>query len=346
VGWTSRTLGGGMTSIWGAGPTDLFATRNNGEIYQYDGTTWTVTHRGVLSMEVVFGTGPGDVVAAGVGTDLLRYRGAAWAADLRASGRISAITRLDDGSLLGVGDAGRVYWTSGASESETTISGAGTLLEVWGTSLSNAWAGGLGGFHRKTASGWSAVTTPSSVSGLWGSGGSDVFASRYSGEVYHFDGSNWTLMTSTGVILLDVWGTGPGDVFAVGSGGVIRHYDGATWTAMASPTTQDLYQLGGTGPDDVWAVGAAGTILHYDGTVWTTQPSPTSSLLTGLWAIGPDDVFAGGGVATVLHYDGVRWSPVRFVAPGEIVDDLHAAAGRIHVVGSHGVAELVRTAPW
>ncbi|MBF0497110.1 MAG: hypothetical protein HQK58_11145, partial [Deltaproteobacteria bacterium] len=67
--------------------------------------------------------------------------------------------------------------------------------------------------------------TASSLSGIWGSSGTDIFAVGTSGTIMHYDGNLWTAMTSnTTKTLLSVWGSSSTDVFAVGEDGVIMHY--------------------------------------------------------------------------------------------------------------------------
>src|SRR2546422_1531974 len=47
--------------------------------------------------------------------------------------------------------------------------------------------------------------------------------------------TSWTAQTSgTSQHLLGVWGSGGTDVFAVGGGGTIVHYDGTSWTDRKS----------------------------------------------------------------------------------------------------------------
>src|SRR3989442_14596606 len=60
-----------------------------------------------------------------------------------------------------------------------------------------------------------------------------------------------------------VWGSGGTDVFAVGQGGTILHYDGTSWSAQPSGTTENVLRVWGSGVTDVCAVGFGGTILHY-----------------------------------------------------------------------------------
>jgi len=60
-----------------------------------------------------------------------------------------------------------------------------------------------------------------------------------------------------------VWGFKERKAFAVGIGGTILHFDGFNWTEMTSPTSERLLSVWGTDFDDVWAVGDFGTILHF-----------------------------------------------------------------------------------
>jgi hypothetical protein len=91
--------------------------------------------------------------------------------------------------------------------------------------------------------------------GVWGSNGGDVFAVGLSGTILHYDGINWSAMSSgTTEALWGVWGSNGGDVFAVGSYGTILHYDGINWNAMSSGTTYRLYDVWGSSGGDVFAV--------------------------------------------------------------------------------------------
>ena len=59
-----------------------------------------------------------------------------------------------------------------------------------------------------------------------------------------------------------VWGSSGNDVFAVGNDGTILHYDGSDWSLMSSGTTVEICNVWGNTGSDVFAVGFSGTILH------------------------------------------------------------------------------------
>ena len=118
----------------------------------------------------------------------------------------------------------------------------------------------------------------------------------------------WQNPLPQGNDLNDIWGSSADNVFAVGNGGTILHYDGSNWSGMSSGTSGYLYGVWGSSGDNVFAVGNGGTILHYDGSNWSAMTSGTIQGLNDVWGSSADDVFAVGWVGTILHYDGSNWS--------------------------------------
>jgi len=107
---------------------------------------------------------------------------------------------------------------------------------------------------------------------------------------------------STLYSLTALWGSGPTDIWAVGSGGTIVHYDGKAWkkTPPEPPTYNTFRSVWGSGPNDVWVVSMTDVILHSTGyanggVTWTAEPGPGAQLpepraATAIWGTGPDDV--------------------------------------------------------
>lgn len=153
-----------------------------------------------------------------------------------------------------------------------------------------------------------------SLSGVWGTGPNDVFVVGGSdratqmgtsdtdgildrfGEIYHYDGTDWTQMAVPDGTDLLVWAYGfaPNDVYAVGRTGSGLHYNGTEWRPLADvwddiPTDEDLWGIWGTAPDDMWLVGGCivpgstggcnvdlePQVIHWDGTSFTAYPTPS-----------------------------------------------------------------------
>jgi hypothetical protein len=185
------------------------------------------------------------------------------------------------------------------------------------------------------------------LSAVWGSAADDVFivgGQPDRGEVYHFDGTDWSPMDIPETpILIWVYGLGSDDVFAVGERGSALHYDGATWTEMATGTDSDLWGVWGDASDDVWAVGGEiGTgppvLLHFDGDAWSAVAVPTldraSTALLKVWGTTATNVFAVGQLGVILGYDGTNWAQV----PSGTSEDLISlwGTGPDHIVAVGG----------
>src|SRR6266566_2591335 len=262
----SRVLGGeAYLAVWGATGSNVFAVGDYGNIWRYDGTSWTAQPSGAShALLCVWGSGGTDVFAVGAGGTILHYDGTRWTA--QASGTTQDLYHV---------------WGSGGTD-VFAVGDYGTVLHYDGTS-------------------WTAQPSGTSqdLYHVWGSGGTDVFAVGAFGTVLHYDGTSWTAQTSgTSQDLWGVWASGGTGVFAVGTVGTIVHYDGTRWTAQPSGTSQHLRGVWGSGAADVFAVGndyvnLASGIFHYDGTSWT-GPINTSQYLEGVWGSGGRDVFAVG----------------------------------------------------
>jgi photosystem II stability/assembly factor-like uncharacterized protein/long-subunit fatty acid transport protein len=154
----------------------------------------------------------------------------------------------------------------------------------------------------------------SSLLGLFGISGTDVFAVGSDGYIFHYDGTTWTPMRSSTVKLLwDVWASSADKVFAVGDNWNILHYDGNDWTidVEGDGTFPPITSVWGSSETDIFAVDYWGGIYHYDGNPqqsWTIMVGFSGNSLFSVWGSSGTDVFAVGAFGTILHYDGITWT--------------------------------------
>ncbi len=159
------------------------------------------------------------------------------------------------------------------------------------------------------------TTGVGALSAVWGSGPDDVFVvggTPERGEVYHYDGAEWSQMTIPNVpILIWVFGFGPDDVYAVGEQGGFIRYDGERWTQIDSGTDEDLWGIWGNTPQDLFIVGGEAdggspVILGYDGQSIQVFPAPDNdrdaTALFKVFGIG-DDIFAVGSDGLIVKYN-------------------------------------------
>jgi hypothetical protein len=122
--------------------------------------------------------------------------------------------------------------------------------------------------------------------------------------------------------LTGVWGSGLSDVSAVGYSGTLLHWNGSAWSDLAGVTTANLYGVWGTSNTNAWAVGVGdssgdfnATILQWNGSAWSSvDASAASGGLASIWGSGANDVYAVGDPeaddAAIIHWDGSSWQQV------------------------------------
>jgi hypothetical protein len=200
------------------------------------------------------------------------------------------------------------------------------LQEIWGSSADDIYITAFNKILHYDGSSWSMDTLSASsgdlsLSSIWGSGDSDVYAAGqidHSNEViYHNDGSGWEMMHFGDFGRLNnIWGSGANDVYAAGWLHLLR-YDGDTWSEVSLPqSVVFLTEVWGTGRNDVWvfyggsgygASSLAKGMFHFDGVDWESVDCPTNMALTAAWGASPNDIFAVGEGAKMVRYDGSKW---------------------------------------
>jgi photosystem II stability/assembly factor-like uncharacterized protein len=112
-----------------------------------------------------------------------------------------------------------------------------------------------------------------------------------------------------------------GQAWAAGENGTLLHFDGQEWTKITSPATNALYDLGFTSPTNGWAVGEGAQVLHWDGTEWSEVlpyhapgegPGGSTQVLYAVNAHTANDVWMVGAMTGIdgrttpyaLHWNG------------------------------------------
>lgn len=234
-----------LTGLWGSSATDLLAvgnfTRSEGQIYAYNGATWSEAKGGSTSMGMplyaVWTSGAKDSYAAGSSTissvaPILYSDGSGW----KNHQRSAAVTTRDLFGFAGT----KVYAV-----------GSGGTIQSWGYS-GTSWS--------KETSG---VT--SQLNGVWGASASSLVAVGEKGVILtkNTTGTTWTRASSnTTADLYEVWGSLASDVYAVGASGAVVRFDGKSWQPEITGVSADLRAVWGDAVGWVYAVGDKGKILR------------------------------------------------------------------------------------
>ncbi|MGC4119166.1 MAG: hypothetical protein QM765_32285 [Myxococcales bacterium] len=250
-------------------------------------------------------------------------------------------------------------------------------------------------WERSETGAWSPASTPSPFERVWRRRADDAWGFSKTGAVWRFDGRAWSLgkpPLGFGPPLA-VWGTGKADVWLAGLSGDLRHWNGTEWqaeppdpcpsprgmtsaggalwlsgpsglcqrtaegttvhkepcgepiTAVETPDGvwfaagsllrwdgqgvknvnqampaamehQRFFGIWASGTGEIWAVGEGGVTARFDGKHWLAIPSGTSETLRGIWGSSPTNLWAAGDQG-VLHWDGASWTRVEVPPMGK-----------------------------
>lgn len=191
---------------------------------------------------------------------------------------------------------------------------------------------------RKRGSTWQQIPAPAGMSGknAWFTGldavaPDNVWLQARTADVsgfqyYHYDGSDWSKISSAGSGNGKYTGIAASSstAWAAASLTEVARYTDGKWTPMAVPEAAHISGIAAAARDDVWVVGgdSAGKALaaHYDGTEWTRTTFPSDSCGLGVsdvTTVSKDNAYAycnvssdGTRSVTAMHWDGKAWSTV------------------------------------
>ncbi|MFL5734934.1 MAG: WD40/YVTN/BNR-like repeat-containing protein, partial [Chloroflexia bacterium] len=151
-------------------------------------------------------------------------------------------------SALGwaVGENGTVLKYDGTAWQPVDISSTQTLVDVYMVSATNGYII------------------------AWGTAGSDI---------YHYDGTNWTLQWTAPGSLNRMDGSSASNIWAVGLNLTV-HWNGTQWSPVSIPVDRQLFGVIVPSDNEEWAVGQFepvsmhGLILHNTTGSWAQFPSP------------------------------------------------------------------------
>ena len=306
--WASTRLGGALfedvISTVGFGASAAFAVNVIGDVYRWDGNSWSLSARGSTyggQFLSVHGSALTNVIAVGTGGIVARFDGSSW------SSMSSGSTRV--------------------------------LTDVWVEGVGAAYAVGANGTAlRLSGSAWAATSTGSTqtLNGVWSTSGT-VFAVGNAGEALRYNGSTWTrLLTRTTETLYSVAGTSTSSVIAVGSVGTIIRFDGTTWTIVSNGVSSaDLYSVSGSSANGGrMFIAGDGGLLQLDGSALSVPTTPYRPRLYSAAVDAAGTVWTGGQRGSAMRNVSGTWTTTS-LAP-DLLDVSSTSSSSAWAVGEFG----------
>jgi len=195
--------------------------------------------------------------------------------------------------------------------------------------------------------------TDATLFGIWGSSATNVIAvggdpedPDTSGEIWRYDGANWTAEDLAGInpdgvpVLWKAWGRGANEVYVVGERGTILRYDGAAWTQLASPTTRTIFTVHGNSERVVACGGrTSGVIVELRNGAFEDVTPAGALQMNGTYVPSMGDAVTVGLEGAVAFGDASTWAVDETSPTLDLNVSYHAAwgdpAGGIWAVGGN-----------
>jgi photosystem II stability/assembly factor-like uncharacterized protein len=304
-----------LTSVWDGGPAGAFIGGVVGLTVGFRPGSATLLSYNITYNAVAGGAGA--IYATDDLGDVYRFNGTTWTVPANESGlRMYSVSPPfavgDFGGILQ--EAADKTWAM--VPTPYPLFEGPRLYSVAARSATDAIAVGNGGMILKlTTPGWSVQpsATTAGLRGVWYSAdGKTAYAVGQSGTILRYDGTSWAQMTSpVTATLLSVWSpardtAAPNvvpNVYAAADDGsiLVNTAGGATWTVMRSPTSVALTSLWGISATEIYAAGDQGTLLRFDGTSWSSMQSGVTASLTAIGGATGIGAFVLGRAGTALY---------------------------------------------
>lgn len=211
---------------------------------------------------------------------------------------------LNIGPIDGSVESIQAGWAE--SEESLIVVGTGGVVRHWSVSeqkwkiASGLPQSGLGAFHC-----------------IMGSSPNNVYAAGDGGQIWRWDGSDWTEVFTQGAGKItkpinDLWVSKDGIVYFGTASEIVWGKD-SEWQSVS--ITKPITAIYGFSSNDVFAVagpgaGLDGAILHFTGaTGWVSQSANAAAALQGLndvWGSSGSNVFTIGFKGTLIRYSSVN----------------------------------------
>ena len=205
---------------------------------------------------------------------------------------------------------GVFHWNGSAWESTaTTTSPPYGVSGLWASSGGALFACGLWDIMKwTTQEGWASIMpydqrpTNSVFKMIWGRSEQDIFVTTDTGDIYHYNGNQWTKDSVPSAATLSAIKGNSTDVYAVGANGVAWRRQGTTWSVIPNTFINDGEDFTGLAVkgDVVYAIqqtngryvdGGLGRIWKFTGGTATLQVQGLSGPLVSLVSSGNGTLF-------------------------------------------------------
>ena len=355
--WSSTRLGGvlrdDLLSIAAFGATNAFAIDLLGDIYRWNGTTWTLSLSSSAEYVALHGSSATNVIAVGTNGAIARWNGTAWSTMTSGTTQMLNAVWVESPTVAwAAGINGTVLQLATNTWSTETTTSTETLNGVWSGNGVVYAVGENAEVLRRVGSAWARVTVPSSevLYGVHGNSATDVVIVGSNGTLLRWNGTAWSVLGVGGLAgnLYQVSGSAAngGRRYVVGDGGVAQ-LDGSTTTLVSTPYAPQLFGVSVDGAGTAWVSGQRGAVLRSadgGGAPWTTNNLVPD--LLDVWTAAADNALAVGEFGFVYRWNGSSWTKVTVPTQATLTSVWTTATGEGFIGGEAGTMLRLTGTTW
>jgi len=148
----------GLTDLWASSRSDVWVVGDDAIVGHYDGTTWTRTITGSPFKTSIWGSGPTDIYAVDT-FDLVHFDGSTWKEVTLDAGGGEEVWGTSASDVWVMTDSSDLSHFDGVSWQRLETDMVGDLAAVWGPASNDLWAAGsAGAIAHYDGGGWHEVT--------------------------------------------------------------------------------------------------------------------------------------------------------------------------------------------
>ncbi len=355
--WTAARLGGvlrdDLLSIYAVSATNVFAIDLLGDIYRWNGTTWTLSLSSDADFTALHGSSATNIIAVGTAGAMARWNGTAWSTMTSGTTQtLNAIWVESQTVAWAAGNNGTVLRLATNTWSTETTNSTQTMNGVWGGDNVVYAVGANGDVLRRVGSTWSRVMVPSAelLYSVHGLSATDVVIVGANGTLLRWNGTTWSVLGVGGLAgnLYQVSGSAAngGRRYVVGDGGVAQ-LDGTTATLVNTPYAPQLFGVSVDAAGTAWTSGARGAVLRSadaGGTAWTTNNLAPD--LLDVWTVAADNALAVGEFGFVYRWNGSSWTKIAVPTQATLTSVWATASGQGFIGGESGTMLRLIGSAW
>lgn len=301
-------------ALRGTSATNVWAGTESGQVFQYNGATWSVRASVGSAVRSMIIQPSGRVWFATVNGKVFRLSGSQFIQSGSLQSERATLAQDGDELYLLVGSFsyrwdGRA-WQQFISEvpfyPRNFVAGHGAV-----------WVTGPGGklaslqqyyWHRLADN----IGTPS-YTAAWRAPSGELFTVGDGGRLQHYTATGWSSFIAPNADrFVAVWGTAANNVFAVGrantgGSGRVYRFDGTTWTNILEVPEVSFHTVTGVDAAHVYVGDSEGNVRMFNGASWTVEAVTATRRIYHIEAIAPIDLYVAGW-GGVRHFNGVTWT--------------------------------------